>query len=113
MEASKLFQKLREAQNRLMAARSGEQALTWGRSLYQCLRAHGLVHVEMEGYVTLRTGGSAGAQLLRANFEQIQREAITAGLVTNEDVEHMFTLLDDPDFVVSAAVLFTAWGRRP
>jgi ubiquinone/menaquinone biosynthesis C-methylase UbiE len=113
MEASKLFQKLREAQNRLMAARSGEQALTWGRSLYQCLRAHGLVHVDMEGYVTPRTGGSAGAQLLRANFEQIRQEAITAGLVTNEDVEHLLMLLDDPDFVVSAAVLFTAWGRRP
>ena len=112
-EASALFQKMRAAQNRLIAARSGEQALTWGRSLYQRLRAHGLVNVGMEGYLALREGRSPGASLIRANFEQIRQEAISAGFVTNEEVEHMLTLLDDPDFAVSAPVMFTAWGRRP
>jgi ubiquinone/menaquinone biosynthesis C-methylase UbiE len=111
-EASALFQKMRAAQDRLMAARSGEQSLTWGRSLYQRLRAHGLVNLGMEGYLALRQGRSPGADLMRANFEQIQEEAITAGFVTNEEVTHMLTLLDDPDFAVSSSVLFTAWGRR-
>jgi ubiquinone/menaquinone biosynthesis C-methylase UbiE len=113
VEASALFQKMRVAQNRLMAARSGEQALTWGRSLYRRLRALGLVNVGMEGFLALREGRSPGAHLIRANFEQIRQEAITAGFITNEEVAQMLTLLDDPDFAVSAPVMFTAWGRRP
>jgi SAM-dependent methyltransferase len=112
-EASALFQKMMAAQDRLIAARSGEQALTWGRSLYQCLRAHGLVNVGMEGYLALREGRSPGTHLMRANFEQMRQEAITAGFITNEEVEHMLALLDDPDFAVSSPALFTAWGRRP
>jgi hypothetical protein len=107
-----LFQKMRAAQRRLIAARSGELALTWGRSLYQRLRAHGLVDVGMEGYLALREGRSAGAQLMRTNFEQIREEAVRAGFFTNEELADMLTLLDDPDFAVSAPPMFTAWGRR-
>jgi ubiquinone/menaquinone biosynthesis C-methylase UbiE len=110
--AAALFQKMRTAQRRLIAARGGELALTWGRSLYQRLRAHGLVEVGMEGYLALREGGSPGAQLMRANFEQIRGEAVGAGLFTNEELASMLTLLDDPDFVVSAPPMFTVWGRR-
>ena len=111
--ASALFQKMRTAQNRLMAARSGELALSWGRSLYRRLRAQGLVNVGMEGYLTMREGRTPGAHLIRANFEQIREEAINAGLITNEEVDQVLTLLDDPDFVVSAPMMFTAWGRLP
>ncbi len=111
-EASALFQKMRAVQDRLMAARSGELALTWGRSLYRRLRAQNLVNAGMEGYLALRQGRSPGADLMRANFEQIRQEAITAGFVTHEEVTHMLTLLDDPDFAVSSSVMFTAWGRR-
>ena len=108
-----LFQKLYAAQDRLLVARSGELALTWGRSLYRRLQAQGLDNVGMEGYLTMREGRSPGAQLMRANFEQIRQEAVDAGFVTHEEVEQMLTLLEDPDFVVSAYAMFTAWGRRP
>ena len=111
-EASALFRKMIAAQNRLIAARSGELALTWGRSLYQHLRAHGLVNVGMEGYLALRQGRSSGAHLIRANLEQIRQEAISAGFITNEEVAQILTLLDDPDFTVSSPAMFTAWGRR-
>jgi ubiquinone/menaquinone biosynthesis C-methylase UbiE len=110
--AAALFQKMRTAQRRLIAARSGESALTWGRSLYQRLRAHGLVDVGMEGYLALREGRSPGADLMRANFEQIREEAVRAGFFTNEELAEMLALLDDPDFAVSAPPMFTAWGRR-
>jgi ubiquinone/menaquinone biosynthesis C-methylase UbiE len=110
--AAALFQKMRMAQRQLIAARSGELALTWGRSLYQRLRAHGLVDVGMEGYLALREGRSPGAHLMRANFEQIREEAISAGFFTNEELAQILTLLDDPDFAVSAPPMFTAWGRR-
>jgi hypothetical protein len=111
--AAALFQQMRTAQRRLIAARSGELALTWGRSLYQRLRAQGLVDVGLEGYLALREGRSPGAHLMRANFEQIREEAISAGFFTNEELAQILTLLDDPDFAVSAPPMFTAWGRRP
>jgi len=48
-----LYRNMLAAQGRLMAARSGELALSWGRSLYGRLRAHGLVNLGMEGYVVV------------------------------------------------------------
>jgi 2-polyprenyl-3-methyl-5-hydroxy-6-metoxy-1,4-benzoquinol methylase len=113
VEASSLFQKMREAQNRLMAARSGELALTWGRNLFRRLRAYNLVNVGMEGYLRMREGRTPGAYLIRANFEQIREEAINAGFITDKEVDQLLMLLDDPDFTVSAFMMFTAWGRRP
>jgi ubiquinone/menaquinone biosynthesis C-methylase UbiE len=111
--AAALFQKVYAAQAQLMVARSGERALTWGRSLSRRLQAHGLVNVSMEGYLALWEGGSAGTRLVRANFEQIRQEASAAGFITHEETERMLTLLDDPDFAVSSYTMFTAWGRRP
>jgi ubiquinone/menaquinone biosynthesis C-methylase UbiE len=110
--AAALFQKVAATQGQLMAARSGELALTWGRSLYRRLRAHGLVNVGMEGYLAVREGGSPGARLVNANFEQIREEAINAGFITNEEIAQVLTLLDDPNFAISSHVMFTAWGRR-
>jgi SAM-dependent methyltransferase len=101
------------AQGRLMAARSGELALSWGRSLYGRLRVQGLVNLDMEGYVAVWQGQSEGARLVGANFEQIREEATGAGFITHEEIAQVLTLLDDPDFAISAPMMFTAWGRRP
>lgn len=110
--AAALFERVKVAQNRLMAARSGELALTWGRSLYRRLRAQGLLNVGMEGYLAIREGRTPGARLFEANFEQIREEAVNAGFITNKEVDQVLTLLDDPDFAISAPMMFTAWGRR-
>jgi hypothetical protein len=112
-QALTLYRNMLAAQGRLMTARSGELALTWGRSLYRRLRALGLVNLGMEGYVAVWQGKSTGARLVGANFEQIREEAAGAGLITNEEIAQVLTLLDDPDFAFSAPVMFTAWGRRP
>ncbi len=81
--------------------------------MYRRLRALGLVNLGMEGYVAVWQGKSTGARLVGANFEQIREEAAGAGLITNEEIAQVLTLLDDPDFAFSAPVMFTAWGRRP
>ena len=111
--AAALYHKMVEVLVRLLAARSGESVLTWGRSLYRHLRAAGLVDVGMEGYLAVWEGGSPGARLFDANFEQIREEAINAGFITNQEVDQVLALLDDPDFTSSAPVMFTAWGHRP
>jgi ubiquinone/menaquinone biosynthesis C-methylase UbiE len=109
--ASALYQKMFAALGQLMEARGIDP--TWGRSLYRRLRALGLVEVGMEGYVVVWEGRSPGASLMRANFEQVREEAVNAGFITNEEVAQVLTLLDDPDFAISAHMMFTAWGRRP
>jgi len=50
--------------------------------------------------------------LFAANFEQIREEAVNARFITNEEIAQVLTLLDDPDFAISAPVMFTAWGHR-
>jgi ubiquinone/menaquinone biosynthesis C-methylase UbiE len=109
--AAALYRKMQAALGQLMEARGSD--LTWGRSLYRRLRAHGLVNMGMEGYVAVRKGRSPGACLFGTAIEQIREEAVGAGLITNEEVEQMLTLLDDPDFAFGAPILFTAWGHRP
>jgi SAM-dependent methyltransferase len=111
--AAALYRKMQAAQGRLMVARSGELALTWGRSLYGRLRAQGLVNLGMESYVAVWQGKSTGARLTGANFEQIREEAAGAGLITHEEIAQGLTLLDDPDFTISAPIMFTACGHRP
>jgi ubiquinone/menaquinone biosynthesis C-methylase UbiE len=111
--AAALYRNMLAAQGRLMAARSGELALTWGRSLYWRLRAQGLVNLGMDGYMAVWQGRSQGARLVGANFEQIREEAAGSGLITREEIVRVLALLDDPDFSFSAPVMFTAWGRRP
>jgi ubiquinone/menaquinone biosynthesis C-methylase UbiE len=111
--AAALVRKVYAAQNRLMAAHSGEASLTWGRSMFRCLQAQGLVDVSMEGSVLIRQGTTPGARLFEANFEQIRQEAVSAGLVTAEEIDQALALLRDPGFAVGAPVMFTAWGRRP
>jgi hypothetical protein len=113
VSAGALLQKVYAAQNRLLAARSGEESLTWGRSLHRRLRAQGLVDVGMEGALYLREGGTPGARVFEANFEQIRDEAITSDLATAEEIDQALALLNDPQFAIGAPAMFTAWGRRP
>jgi hypothetical protein len=63
--------------------------------------------------VAVWQGRSKGARLTGANFEQIREEAAGAGLITHEEIAQVLALLDDPDFAISAPMMFTAWGRRP
>ncbi len=105
------YRKMLTAQWRLMVARGAEAG--WGRNLYQRLRDHGLVEVGMEGHLAVWSGGSPGALLDRANFEQIRAEAVGAGLVTDEEVDRVLAFRDDPASAGSSPVMMSAWGRKP
>lgn len=84
----------------------------WGRSLYRRFVAHGLVDVGLEGHFAVWSGGSPGARLGQANFEQIRAEAVAAGLVTDTEVERALAILDDPGFTFGSPVMMSAWGRK-
>lgn len=85
----------------------------WGRSLYRRFVAHGLVDVGLEGHFAVWSGGSPGARLGRANFEQVRAEAVAAGLVTEEQVDHALAILADPGFSFGSPVMMSAWGCKP
>jgi SAM-dependent methyltransferase len=85
----------------------------WANSLYRRFVAAGLVDVAMLGHIDLRSGGSPGARLDRANFAQVRDEALLKALVTPEEIDRMLSLLDDPGFVFASPIMFSASGQRP
>ena len=85
----------------------------FARQLYSRLRAHGLVNVAAEASTFMWDSGSPGASLLRANFEQLRRNMIDAGYITEEEFNQDMARLDDPNFLMPSPTMWTAWGRRP
>lgn len=110
--AGALYQKMLNAQLQLRAAR-GNDIGGWGRRLYMHFCAQGLVDVGMEGRLTVWPGGSVGSRLDRANFEQIRVEAVAQGLISEQEVEAVLALLQDPTFAASTPIMMSAWGRKP
>jgi hypothetical protein len=43
----------------------------------------------------------------------VRDEALRKELVTHDEIDRMLLLLDDPRFVFSSPVMFSAWGQRP
>ena len=85
----------------------------WGRLLYGRLRAFGLVDVCAEARLFMWHGGSVGASLMRANFEQLHDPFIAGGHITEQELQQDFATLDSPDFMMPSPTMWTAWGRRP
>jgi ubiquinone/menaquinone biosynthesis C-methylase UbiE len=85
----------------------------WGRLVNGRMRALGMVEVRAEAHLSMWHGGSAGASLTRANFEQLRDALIAGGYVTEEELEEDIARLDDPEFVTPSPVMWTTWGRRP
>jgi hypothetical protein len=84
----------------------GTELVSASAGAWPCQRLHG-------GLCGRIGRGSPGARLKQANFEQIRQEAVNAGFITNEEVDQVLILLDDPDFAISSHMMFTSWGRRP
>ena len=95
---------------RVLAARGVE--MRFGRLLAGRLRHHGLVETGAEGRVFMWQGRSAGARLLRSNFEQLRGEMVESGWITDAEVECDLARLDSEECLVPSPVMWAAWGRR-
>jgi SAM-dependent methyltransferase len=100
-----------DAMQRLMTERGVD--LRYGRLLPGRLQAHGLVDVGAEGRLFMMRGGSPGAALCRANFEQLRDAMLESGLVTGEQVDADLRNLEDPHFRAPSQIMWAVWGRRP
>jgi SAM-dependent methyltransferase len=87
--------------------------LRFGRLLYGRLRELGLAEVGAHARLSMGSGGSIEARLLRSNYCQLREAMIECGYITAKDLEHDLKRLDDPDFLILTPTLWSAWGRRP
>jgi len=56
--------------------------------------------------------GSAGAALLRANYEQLHGALVDSGYVTEREFQDDLSRLDDSGFMMPSSMMWAAWGRR-
>jgi SAM-dependent methyltransferase len=102
--------KAQAAMQRVMAGRGANTR--YGRDLAARMRALGLVDIRADGRTTMWQGGSAGARLFRANFEQLREELQRLGLLTQAELEDDLARLDDPRTLFPSPVMWTVCGRR-
>ena len=103
--------KAQAATQRVMASRGANTR--YGRDLAARLRAHGLVDIRAQGRMAMWQGGSAGARLFRANFEQLREELLRLGLLTQAEWDDDLAHLDDPRTLFPSPVMWTVCGCRP
>jgi SAM-dependent methyltransferase len=111
VNAAEILPRTHLAMWRLLEDRGVERR--YGRLLPGRLRAHGLTAVGAEGRVFLWEGGSPGASLTRANYEQMRPDLIRTGYITEQEFENDIGLLGARDFMMPSPVMWAAWGQRP
>jgi SAM-dependent methyltransferase len=84
-----------------------------GRQLPQKLRAGGLIEVGNEGRVFVMEGGSPGARWFRLSLAHLRARLVAPGLLSDEEIDRMLELFDDPEWAAYSPIIVGAWGRRP
>lgn len=87
--------------------------LEFGRHLPGVMRQSDLENIGAEGRTALFTGGSSGANLMRANFGQMKDVMLATGLVTEREFEMDLGRLNDPAVTWPSPIMWSAWGQRP
>ena len=84
----------------------------YGRRLLGRFKAHGLVSVGAEAHAFMMQSGSPGALLLRATFELLRGAMTDGNYISPQQFDEDVARLDDPDFLMPSAILWSARGRR-
>ncbi|MQA84132.1 MAG: methyltransferase domain-containing protein [Streptosporangiales bacterium] len=84
-----------------------------GRELPGWLRQHGLVQVGNEGRVWVMEGGSAGAQWFGLSIAHLRTRLVGPGKLTDEQVDRMLALFQDPSWSAFSPIIMAAWGQAP
>jgi SAM-dependent methyltransferase len=106
-EVHHLGNRMREAFVKLLDHRGVDTA--WGRKLPRVLRERGLADIVCDGRLTLEYPG--GAELERANIEQVRDGLIAQGFATAEEIDTYLAALDR--ITPAGPPLISAYGRRP
>ncbi|PBC69590.1 methyltransferase family protein [Streptomyces sp. TLI_235] len=85
----------------------------YGSRLAESLADCGLDQVQTAGNVAILHGATPQSAAYRTSLAFLGRAMTRNGLLTDEQLNPVLALLDDPDFAMATPVLVTAWGRRP
>jgi len=105
-----VFLKTHEAMAQLMRDRGFDRY--YGRLLFGRFRALGLTEVGAEARMFMMQSGSAGAALLRANYEQLRGALVDSGYVTEREFQDDLSRLDNSSFMMPSSMMWAVWGRR-
>jgi SAM-dependent methyltransferase len=84
----------------------------FGRSLAGHLRARKMQSVFAEGRLLMIQGGSAGAELMKANLLQLRDAILASAMVTEARFTQDLASLDKEDFMAPSSIMWTVAGRR-
>lgn len=84
-----------------------------GRGLPAKLRAAGLSEVGNEGRVFVMEGGSPGASWFKISMAHLRPRLVGPDGLTDQEVDEMLDLFDDPEWSAFTPVIVACWGRRP
>jgi ubiquinone/menaquinone biosynthesis C-methylase UbiE len=85
----------------------------FGRRLYGRFRELGLTQVDAEGRSVMFTRRNGGADLMRVNFEQIGKDVIAAGLITQQQIDTDLATIERDDFAIPSPTMWSVVGRKP
>jgi hypothetical protein len=111
LHAGECALKAQAAMQLVMASRGANTR--YGRDLAGRMRDHGLVDIRADGRMAMWQGGSPGARLYRANFEQLRGQLLQFDLLTEAELDEDLARLDDPRTLLPSPVMWTVCGRRP
>ncbi len=84
----------------------------FGRRLYGRFRELGLTQVNAEGRSVMFNSSNGGADLMRVNFEQIGRDVIAAGLITQQQIDADLAMIQRDEFAMPSPTMWSVVGRR-
>lgn len=109
--SSVVFDTVLDAVQQVLA--SAGFAPNFGRRLPVLCADHGLLDVGAESRGRMLRGGRPEMELFTLTIERTRPAMVSAGLVTDEEVDAALALCADPSFTVMSPALVSAWGRIP
>ncbi len=104
------LQRVHDACTRFLEAGGVDFTYPW--LLPNLLADRGLVGIGAEGDWRFCRGGTAGAQLMKANLEQLRQRLVERGLTVEADANGYVAAMKAPDALFTLPVLVRAWGLR-
>jgi len=85
----------------------------FGRRLYGRFRELGLTEVDAEGRCMMFTRFNGGSDLMRVNFEQVGKDVIAAGLITQQQIDADLATIERDDFAIPSPTMWSVKGKKP
>jgi ubiquinone/menaquinone biosynthesis C-methylase UbiE len=85
----------------------------FGRRLHGRFRELGLTSVQAEARLVMFDRHNGGTDLMRVNFDQLGADLIAAGLISQQQLDADYAMLERDDFAMPSPTMWSVIGRRP